>query len=94
MEEDTILSFEEDFMFIMNKHKNKEDPVPYLIHIISKYNLCIQWYILVQICSYTILFQHNIKNGIKQFVELSEEQKMIINDFYKVNTICCCYYTN
>lgn len=72
---------------IINKHKNGENAVPYLIVLASKYNDRDRWKILAQICSYTILFTHNFRAGVEQFLELLEESDISSSDLVTVNCL-------
>lgn len=76
--------------FAVEKHKIGEDPVIYLKSILNNYDSLIQWKILAQICSYTILFTDNLKYGLQIFMMLveAEEKKMIHSDLILVNNVC------
>lgn len=60
----------------MKKNKNGEDPIPYLIDLVLKYHGHDRCKILAQICSYTILFANNLKDGIERFILLMEESEI------------------
>lgn len=57
----------------VEKHIKNEDPVPYLLSLLkNNNNNLMQWKILAQICSYVVLFQGNIEDGVKYFKLLVE----------------------
>ncbi|XP_050062018.1 uncharacterized protein LOC114128803 [Aphis gossypii] len=62
-----------DLKCIKKKHMNGEDPVSYLINLVSKYDGLEQSKILAQLCSYLILYTNNLKLGIDQFIKLIEQ---------------------
>lgn len=66
----------------VEKHNRSEDPVPYLLSLLKNYNNSLmQWKILAQLCSYVVLFQNNLKDGIKYFKLLVEAvQNEIVSD--------------
>lgn len=75
--------------FAVEKHKIGEDPVLHLTSILNNYDSPTQWKILAQICSYTILFYDNLKDGLKIFMMLveAEENKMIHSDLILVKNV-------
>jgi len=74
-----------DLRFIKKKHMNGEDPVPYLINLISKYDGLEQSQIIAQLCSYLILFTNNLKLGIDQFIKLIEQPGIANNAIITVS---------
>lgn len=77
------LTFRDEMRFAVNKHKNGEDPIPYLVDLVAKYNGSnnnLKCKIVVQICSYKILFANDLKSGIEQFITLIEQHPEIINN--------------
>lgn len=76
--------------FAVEKHKIGEDPVLYLKSILNNYNSLVQWKILAQICSYTTLFNDNLKDGLQIFMMLveAEENKMVHSDLILVKNVC------
>ncbi|XP_026818295.1 uncharacterized protein LOC113557156 isoform X2 [Rhopalosiphum maidis] len=75
-----------DLRFIMKKHMNGEDPVPYLTNLVSKYDGLEQSIVIAQLCSYTILFTDNLKFGIEQFIKLIEQPGIANNDIITKHT--------
>lgn len=72
---------------IVKKHKNGEDPVPYLMELVLKYNGHDRCKILAQICSYTILFTNNLKYGIERFMTLIEHPEIAKDDLILVSIL-------
>lgn len=73
------ITIREELRIAVNKHKNGDDPLPYLINLADKYNGHNKYTIMAQICSYTILFTNNLRSGVEQFITLIELQPDIIN---------------
>jgi len=69
---------------------NGEDPVPYLIKLVSKYDGLEQSKILAQLCSYLILFTNNLKLGIDQFIKLIEQPGIANNAIITVSNFVKC----
>ncbi|VVC40329.1 Hypothetical protein CINCED_3A006327 [Cinara cedri] len=67
--------FKEDIKILVKKYKNGEDVAPYLTVLVSKYKYN-RWTIWAQICSYTMLFNNNFRDGVEQFLSLIEDRKM------------------
>lgn len=74
----------------VEKHNMGKDPVQYLMSVLNDYDYLAQWKILAQICSYTILFNDDLKAGVKIFMMLveAEENEMIHSDLILVRN---CY---
>lgn len=75
-----VLQQKTELGLIVKKHKNGEDPVPYLIDLVYKYNGLNQSIIISQLCSYTLLFTNNLRYGIEQFKKLIEQPGIVNND--------------
>ncbi|XP_022166150.1 uncharacterized protein LOC111030787 [Myzus persicae] len=75
-----ILQLEEELRLIVKKQKNGEDPAPYLIDLVSKYNGLNQSKILSQLCSYTLLFTNRLRYSVEQFNKLIEQPEVVNND--------------
>ncbi|XP_029344439.1 uncharacterized protein LOC100168220 isoform X2 [Acyrthosiphon pisum] len=75
-----VLQLEADLELIRKKYKNGEDPVPYLIDLVHKYNGLNQSKIISQLCSYTLLFTNHLRYGIEQFNKLIEQPEIFNND--------------
>ncbi|XP_050434711.1 uncharacterized protein LOC126841936 [Adelges cooleyi] len=77
----------EDLRHIVEKHKKKENAVPYLTDLVAKVNNNNdKWKIVSQICSYSILFNNNLRAGVEQFMMLIEQpnianSKIITNHY-------------
>lgn len=71
---------------MVKKHKNGEDPTPYLIALVAKYNGLDKWKIMAQVCSYTILFKKNLRAGVEQFISLIEQPEMVADYLITVST--------
>jgi len=69
----------------VKKHKNGEDPVPYLTDLVPKYNGLNQSKIISQLCAYTLLFTKNLRYGIEQFNKLIEQLEIANNDIIVVS---------
>lgn len=69
---------------------NGEDPVPYLINLVSKYDGFEQSKIIAQLCSYLILFTNNLKLGIDQFIKLIEQPGIANNAIITVSNFVKC----
>lgn len=70
---------------IVRKHRNGEDPIPYLNDLVAKYNGFDRIKVMAQICSYTILFTSNLKAGVEQFMKLIEQPGIVNNDLITVS---------
>lgn len=70
---------------LIEYYKKGNDPIPYLNDMVNKYNGYNRLKIMAQICSYTILFTNNLKNGVKQLLLLIEEAELYSNDFIIVS---------
>ncbi|VVC40331.1 Hypothetical protein CINCED_3A024167 [Cinara cedri] len=74
-----ISKLKEDLSILVMKHKNGEDLIPHFNNLTTKYNGMDQCKLMAQFCSYNILFAKNLKNGIEQFIWLSEKPGMVNN---------------
>lgn len=77
----------EHLTLAVKKHNAGEDPVPYLKRILVtnyNYDMTAKWKIMVQICSYTILYGNDLESGIEYFMMLSEAEQ---NGFFDSNLI-------
>lgn len=79
---------------LIKNYRKGDDPIPYLNDMVNKYNGHNRLKIMAQICSYTILFTNNLKNGVKQLLLLIEEAKLHSNDFIIVSYFKLCYINN
>lgn len=87
-DEGNIVSFlEEDIKFIIEKHKNGSNAVPYLTLLVPKCNQQDRWKVLAQICSYSILFTNNLRFGVELFLMFIEESDISISDLIIVSFI-------
>lgn len=69
--------FKEELEQIVKKYKNGgKDPIPYLTDLAAKYNGFIKNLIMVEICSYTILFTDNLRSSVEQFIKLIEQPEI------------------
>ncbi|XP_060861971.1 uncharacterized protein LOC132939002 [Metopolophium dirhodum] len=75
-----VLQLETELGLIVKKHKNGEDPVPYLTDLVPKYNGLNQSKIISQLCSYTLLFTNHLRYSIEQFNKLIEQPEIVNND--------------
>lgn len=80
------LQLETELGLIVKKHKNGEDPIPYLNDLVPKYNGFNQSKIISQLCSYTLLFTNHLRYGIEQFNKLIEQSEIVNNDIIVVST--------
>lgn len=81
-----------DMELLIEYFKKGNDPIPYLNDMVNKYNGYSRLKIMAQICSYTILFTNNLKNGVKQLLLLIEEAELHSDDFiivsyFKLNNV-------
>jgi len=80
-----VLQLETELVLIVKKHKNGEDPIPYLTDLICKYNGLKQSKIIAQLCSYTLLFTSHLRYGIQLFNKLIEQPEIVNNDIIVVS---------
>lgn len=80
-----IIQLETELRLIVKRQRNGEDPAPYLIDLVSKYNGLNQSKILSQLCSYTLLFTSQLRYGIEQFNKLIEQPEIVNNDIIVVS---------
>lgn len=76
----TESNLKKDMKIIVNKHKNGEDAVSFLIDLLPKYNKNCKREIMAQICSYTLLFTKNFRAGVEQFLVLIGDQTVFTSD--------------
>lgn len=75
--------------YAVGKHNNGEDPLPYLLAVMIHYEGQMQWKILAQICSYTILFSKDLEIGVDYFMMLVEAEQ---NGFINSDLILVCIF--
>lgn len=78
---------ENDFKLILIKHeKDKIDPVLNLINLFEKYDGNYKWRIMVQICSYSILFNgfNKLQDSVEKFMMLIEDTNIANSDLVAV----------
>jgi len=80
-----VSQLETELGLVVKKHRNGEDPVPYLTDLVSKYNGLNQSKIISQLCSYTLLFTNHLRYGIEQFNKLIEQPEIVNNDIIVVS---------
>jgi hypothetical protein len=69
---------------LVKRHKNGEDVLPDLNDLILKFKHD-KWKIIVDICSYTVLFRNNFRFGIELFLMLIKEPNLPIKNYIKVS---------
>uniref|UniRef100_A0A2S2QZ41 ribonuclease H n=1 Tax=Sipha flava TaxID=143950 RepID=A0A2S2QZ41_9HEMI len=67
---------------LVKRHKNGEDVLPDLNDLILKFKHD-KWKIIVDICSYTVLFRNNFRFGIELFLMLIKEPNLPIKNYIK-----------
>lgn len=84
----------EDIKLLIESYKKGNDPIPYLNDMVTKYNGYNRLKIMAQICSYTILFTNNLRNGVEQLLLLIDEAELHTNDFIIVSYFKLFYINN
>jgi len=72
---------------VVKKHEKGKDAVPYLASLIRKYREHHRWKIMAEICSYSILFKNNLRDGVKQFLVLIEDFNISANELIVVSCL-------
>lgn len=77
--------FDKDMKIIVKKHEKGKDAVPYLTRLIPKYREHHKWKIMAEICSYSILFKNNLRDGVEQFSVLIEDINKSVDNIIVVS---------
>jgi len=75
-----------EFELLVEKQNKGEDPVPYLINLVLKYNGFYQSKVLSQLCSYKLLFTNHLSSAIEQYNKLIEQPEIVNNDIIVVSS--------
>ncbi|VVC32848.1 Hypothetical protein CINCED_3A017811 [Cinara cedri] len=72
-----IKKLEDELRILVKKHNKGENVVAHLTGMTEKYVGLDQCKLIAQFCSYNILFANNLKNGVEQFIWLTNQPGMV-----------------
>lgn len=80
-----MTTLQNELVLIVGKHKNGEDPIPYLTDLASNYRGYLKCAIMAEICSYTLLFTNNLRTGVEKFITLIEQPEIVNSSLITVS---------